>query len=99
MWTDTTRKQFSRKDLRLPGDLTDAEWAVLEPLLPVRPLLGRPPIWGYWEIIAALLYILRGGLSWRMLPPDVFPLMTVQQYFYAWNYGNMIPIARISTAW
>ena len=38
---------------------------MLEPLLPARLLLGRPPIWGYREIIAALLYILRGGLPWR----------------------------------
>jgi putative transposase len=32
MWTDTTRNQFARSGLRLPSDLTDAEWSVLEPL-------------------------------------------------------------------
>ncbi len=42
MWTDTTRKQFARDGLRLPSDLTDAEWAVLEPLFgPRRSGAGR----------------------------------------------------------
>lgn len=86
MWTDTTRRQFARYELRLPSDLTDAEWAVLEPLLPARSRLGRPPIWTHRKIIEALLYLLRGGLPWRMLPPDVFPpATTVQHYFYSWR--------------
>jgi len=86
MWTDTTRKQFARTGLRLPSDLTDAEWAVLEPLFPARSRRGRPPLWSYRQIVEALLYLLRGGLPWRMLPPDLFPPMTtVQHYFYRWR--------------
>jgi len=86
MWTDITRKQFARAGLRLPSDLTDAEWAVLEPLLPARSRRGRPPVWSYREIVEALLYLLRGGLPWRMLPPGLFPPMTtVQHYFYLWR--------------
>jgi putative transposase len=86
MWTDTTRKQFARVELRLPSDLTDAEWAVLEPLFPQRSHRGRPPIWSYREIVEGLLYLLRGGLPWRMLPPKLFPPMTtVQHYFYLWR--------------
>jgi transposase len=68
MWTDTTRKQFARGDLLLPSNLTEAEWAVLEPLLPPRSKLGRSPVWDYRQIVEALLYLLRGGLPWRMLP-------------------------------
>ncbi|WP_454652094.1 IS5 family transposase [Bradyrhizobium liaoningense] len=86
MWTDITRKQFAREGLRLPSDLKDDEWAVLEPLLPPRSRRGRPPVWSHREIVEALLYLLRGGLPWRMLPPKVFPPMTtVQHYFYAWR--------------
>jgi putative transposase len=86
MWTDTTRVQFARSDLRLPSDLTDAEWAVLEPLLPARSHRGRPAKWSYRQIVEAMLYLLRGGLPWRMLPPGVFPPpTTVQHYFYAWR--------------
>jgi transposase len=86
MWTDTTRRQFARSALRLPSDLTDAEWEVLEPLFPARSHRGRPPVWSYRQIVEALLYLLRGGLPWRMLPPDLFPPMTtVQHYFYRWR--------------
>lgn len=86
MWTDITREQHARKGLRLPSDLTDAEWAVLEPLLPTRSHRGRPPVWSYRQIVEALFYLLRGGLPWRMLPPDLFPPMTtVQHYFYRWR--------------
>jgi len=83
MWTDITRARHARSGLRLPSDLTDAEWAVLEPLLPQRGKRGRPPRWSHREIIEALLYLLRGGLPWRMLPPGLFPpVSTVQHYFY-----------------
>jgi transposase len=73
MWTDTTRKQFARSTVRMPIDLTDAEWAVLEPLLPARSHRGRPPLWSHRQFVEALLYLQRGGLPWRMLPPDLFP--------------------------
>ena len=74
---------FARTGLRLPSDLTDAKWAVLEPLLPSRSTRGPPPLWTYRDIMEALLYLLHGGLPWRMVPPDVFPSMTtVQHYFY-----------------
>lgn len=86
MWTDTTRQQFARAGLRLPSDLKDAEWAVLEPLFGPRSRRGRPPVWSYRQIVEALLYLLRGGLPWRMLPPGLFPPMTtVQHYFYRWR--------------
>ena len=92
MWTDITREHFARKGLRLPSDLSDAEWAVLGPLLPVRRRLGRPPIWSTRSIMSALLYLLRGGLPWRMLPPGLFPpATTVQHYFYAWRDAGLWP--------
>jgi transposase len=84
MWTDTTRKRFARSELRLPSDLTDAEWAVLEPLFARHSHRGRPPIWSYRQIVEALLYLLRGGLPWRMLPPDLFPPMTTVQHYFLW---------------
>jgi transposase len=92
MWTDTTRRQFAGEGLRLPSDLTDAEWGVLEPLLPPRSHRGRPPLWGMRDIVEALLYLLRGGLAWRMLPPGLFPpATTVQHYFYAWRDASLWP--------
>jgi putative transposase len=80
MWTDINRAQHARKHCRLPSDLTDAERVLNEPLLPACRA------WGYQQIVEAMLYVLRGGIAWRMLPPSLFPPMTtVQQYFYAWR--------------
>ena len=99
MWTDITRQQFARAGLRLPSDLKDEEWAVLEPLLPRRSHRGRPPLWTLRDIVEALLYLLRGGLPWWMLPPDIFPpATTVQHYFYAWrDRGATVACGRRST--
>ena len=70
----------------MPSDLTDAEWAILEALLPPRSRLGCPPIRDYRHIVESILYLLRGGLPWRMLLPGLFPPMTtVQHYFYRWS--------------
>ena len=85
MWTETTRRKHARKGLRYSSDLTDAEWAVLEPLLPRRSRLGRPAKWPLRAIADAMLYILRSGQPWRMLPGDFPPMTTVQRYFYAWR--------------
>ncbi|QYE33572.1 IS5 family transposase (plasmid) [Polymorphobacter sp. PAMC 29334] len=85
MWTATTRAQHARKGPGLPSDLTDAEWAVLEPLLPAASTVGRPREWPMRRIVDAMLYLLRGGLPWRMLPPGFPPATTVQRYFYAWR--------------
>ena len=85
MWTDTTRKKHARKGLRYSTDLTDEEWAVLEPELPAPSRLGRPVKWLRREIVNAMLYVLRSGQPWRMLPRDFPPVSTVQRYFYAWR--------------
>ena len=45
MWTPTTRRQYSRDGLRYETDLTDAEWALIEPLLPEPRARGRPRRW------------------------------------------------------
>lgn len=89
MWTEITRRKHARKGLRYSSDLTDEEWAVLEPLLPARSRLGRPAKWSLRTITNALLYILRSGQPWRMLPGDFPPVTTVQRYFYAWRDAGL----------
>jgi len=81
MWTDITRAKHARAGLRYSSDLTDAEWLVLEPLLPPRSGLGRPPKWSRRVIMDGLFYVLRSGLPWRMLPRDFPPVSTVQALF------------------
>ena len=85
MWTETTRKKYAREGLRYASDMTDAEWAELEPLLPPVKRLGRPRTTEMRELVNAFFYILRGGCAWRMLPKDFPPRSTVQRYFYAWR--------------
>lgn len=87
MWTDTTRALHARTRLALPSDLTDAEWAVLEPLLPPPSYVGRPRKWSLPRIIEAILYLLRGGLPWRMLPLGFPPVSTVRRWFYLCGNG------------
>src|SRR6185312_80441 len=90
MWTATTRAQHMRDGLRFASDLTDAEWAVLEPLLPPPPAaVGRPPEWRMREIVNAIFYVLRGGIAWRMLPPCFPPRQTVYGWFAAWRRGHV----------
>jgi putative transposase len=89
MWTATTRAQHMRDGLRFASDLTDAEWAVLEPLLPPPASVGRPPEWPMREIVNAIFYVLRGGIAWRMLPPCFPPRQTVYGWFAAWRRGHV----------
>lgn len=85
MWTATTRAQHMRDGLRFASDVTDAEWAVLAPLLPPSSAVGRPPSWPLRELVNAMFYVLRGGIPWRMLPPCFPPRQTVYGWFAAWR--------------
>ncbi len=85
MWTETTRRKYAREHLRYASNLTDAEWARLAPLLPAQRRLGRPREVDLREVINAILYVLRAGCQWRMLPRDFPPRSTAQRYFYAWR--------------
>jgi transposase len=85
MWTETAREQYRREDLRYASDMTDAEWALIEPLMPEQKALGRPRIVRLRGVVDALLYILRTACPWRLLPRDFPKRSTVQRYFYAWQ--------------
>ena len=89
MWTDTTRALHARAGLALPSDLTDAEWAVIAPFLPPPSHVGRPRRWKMRRIVEAILYLLRGGLPWRMLPPCFPPVSTVRRWFYMWRDSGL----------
>ena len=89
MWTDTTRAQYARAALALPSDLTDDEWALLEPFFPPASHVGRPRKWPMRRIVEGILYLLRGGLPWRMLPPCFPPVSTVRRWFYLWRDNGL----------
>jgi transposase len=83
-WTEVTRLKYRRDGLRYASDLTDAEWSVIEPLLP-RSRLGRPRVHSLRSILEAIFYLLATGCQWRALPRDVPCRSTVQSYFYRWR--------------
>jgi transposase len=85
MWTETTRRQYRREDLRYASDMTDGEWALIEPHMPTHKVLGRPRKVQLREVVGALPYILRTACPWRLLPRDFPKRSSVQHYFYAWQ--------------
>jgi transposase len=89
MWTETTRRQYRREDLRYASDMTDAEWALIEPHLPAAKRLGRPRRVPLRAVVEALLYLLRTASPWRLLPRDFPNRSTVQRYFYAWQAAGL----------
>jgi putative transposase len=70
-----------------PSDLTDAQWALIEPHLPVYPG-GRPRKTDLRQVINAIFYVLRTGCQWRFLPKDFPPKSTVWRYFDEWRHDG-----------
>ncbi|WP_425438491.1 IS5 family transposase [Rhodospira trueperi] len=73
MWTKEHRDTYKRDNDRYPSDLTDEEWARLEPLIPPPKLGGRPRKTDMRSAMNAILYLLRTGCPWRYLPKGDFP--------------------------
>jgi transposase len=68
-----------------PSDLTDAQWKLIEPLLPAPRRGGRPEKHPRRAIVDAILYVVRTGCSWRQLLADFPPWQTVYWYFVRWE--------------
>ncbi len=89
MWTEITRRKYERAGQRYASDLTEAEWALIEPHMPATKPLGRPRATDLRAVLDAILYIARTGCQWRMLPKDFPPFTTVQGYFYDWRDNGL----------
>lgn len=72
-----------------PSDLTDAQWALIEPLLPEPSTDGRREKHPRREIVNAILYVVRSGCPWRYLPADLPPWQTVYWYFTRWEQAGV----------
>ena len=70
---------------RYDSDLTDAQWQVIEALLPPPATAGRPEKHPRRDIVNAIFYIVRTGCAWRLLPVDFPPWQTVFWYFKRWR--------------
>jgi putative transposase len=67
-----------------PTDLTDDQWQCVEPFLPDAKPGGRPRKTHLREVVNALLYLVRSGCQWRLLPHEFPPWRTCYNYFRAW---------------
>lgn len=88
-WTDITRAQHKRDELRYPSDLRDEEWTIIAPMLPPPRRGGRPRTTDLREVVNAIFYVASAGGAWRMLPKDFPPRSTVQRYFYDWRDSGL----------
>lgn len=72
-----------------PSDLSDAEWEIIEPLIPPAKPGGRPRKHDMREILNGIFYFLRSGCAWRLLPHDFPPWQTVYHYFREWRCNGI----------
>lgn len=71
-----------------PSDLTDEQWAIVEPMIPPakqNPRGGRPREVDMREVLNTIFYLNRSGCQWDMLPHDLLPKSTVYDYFAQWR--------------
>jgi transposase len=90
MWTKANRGKYNRDGLRYPSDLTDAEWVLVEPLIPPAKRGGRKREVDVREVVNGLLYVLSTGCQWRAVPKDLPPKSTLFSYFDLWNWDGTL---------
>ncbi|MEO9030673.1 MAG: transposase [Ktedonobacteraceae bacterium] len=81
--------KYSLERMPYPSDVTDEEWAILEPLIPGEKPGGRPQEIERREILNAILYVLRSACGWRMLPHDVPRWFTASWSFRQWKLAGV----------
>jgi transposase len=90
MWTNETRGRYDRSKLRYPSDLTDAEWRLIEPLIPPAKPGGNQRTVVMREVVNGLMYILSTGCQWRAIPRDLAARSTVNRYFVGWTEDGTV---------
>ena len=87
-WNETDRAKYAVIRERYATDLSDAEFALVAPLLPPAKPTGRKPTEAR-TVLDALFYLIRSGCPWRLLPKCFPPFTTVQNRFYAWRDSGL----------
>ncbi len=90
MWTPEHRQAAARRGLRYPSDLTDAEWALIEPMIPPARRGGRPRDVNVREVLNGIFYVLWTGCQWSALPKDLPPKSTAHHYFMLWDWDGTL---------
>src|SRR4029077_868171 len=90
MWKPEHRQAAECRSQRYPSDLTDAEWALVEPMIPPAKRGGRPRDVNLREVLNAILYVLATGCQWPALPKDLPPKRTAHHYFMLWDWDGTL---------
>jgi transposase len=90
MWTAEQRRRHEQVGLRYPSDLTDTEWALVEPLIPPAKRGGRKRTVTVREVLNGIFYVLATGCQWRALPTDLPPKSTVHDYLTLWAWDGTL---------
>ena len=90
MWTKENRQKYHRRLSVYPSDLTDAEWALIEPRIPPARHGGARRTVDVREIVNGILYVLGSGCQWRAIPKDLPPRSTVYDYFDLWEWDGTL---------
>jgi transposase len=90
MWSNENRARCDRSRLRYPSDLTDAEWAHVEPLIPPAKRGGNRRHVEVREVVNGLMYVLSTGCQWRAIPKDLPPRSTLYDYFDLWGWDGTL---------
>lgn len=85
MWTIANRARYNRDQLRYPSDVTDAEWAVIAPLIPPARRGGCKRTVNIRDVFNGVRYLLSSGCQWRALPKDQPPRSTIVEYLARWE--------------
>jgi transposase len=90
MWKPEHRRTADRRGLRYESDLTDAEWALVAPLIRPAKRGGRPRTVNVREVLNAIFYVLWTGCQWKALPKDLPPRSTVWEYLDLWEWDGTL---------
>src|SRR6266566_2903645 len=90
MWTAKNRGRYDRSKLRYPSDLTDDEWAHVEPLIPPAKRGGNKRHVEVREVMNGIMYVLSTGCQWRSIPKDLPPRSTLFDYLDLWTYDGTL---------
>ena len=90
MWKPEHRRAAGRRGLRYPSDVTDAEWALVEPMIPPAKHGGRPRKVNVREVLNGLFYVLSTGCQWDAVPKDLPPKSTLYDYFDLWAWDGTL---------
>jgi transposase len=90
MWTAENRPRYNRDKLRYPSDLSDEEWALVEPLIAPGKRGGGKRTVVMRNVVDGVMYILSTGCQWRAIPKDLPPRSTLFDYLDLWSWDGTL---------